>query len=295
MVVTNSVRPPIIRSISALRQQVDAWRMNGETIGLTPTMGALHAGHLSLIDTARKQGGATRIVASIFINPTQFGAGEDFECYPRNEGRDLEMFAAAGCDLVFAPSVNEMYPSGFATTVKVHGLTDILCGRSRPGHFDGVCLIVIKLLLQAQAHCAVFGEKDWQQLAVIRRLAYDLDIPTRILGAPIVRETDGLAMSSRNQYLTPDERAIAPDLFKKITQIAQSAAPDSIEYILAHRRTALVSRGFDRIDYLEARNADDLQPWTGDRIGRIFAAVFLGRARLIDNVAITSESHVILK
>ncbi len=182
-----------VSTVAALRARVRAWRDAGERIALAPTMGALHEGHLSLVTLGRAH--AERVVASIFVNPTQFGADEDLAAYPSDEARDAAMLERAGCDLIFAPGREEMYPPDFSTRVRVEGLTDCLGGAARPGHFDGVAQVVTKLLNQAQADVAVFGEKDWQQLAVIRRLARDLDIPTEILGAPIAREADGLAMS----------------------------------------------------------------------------------------------------
>ena len=188
-----------VSTVADLRARVRTWCGAGERIALVPTMGALHEGHLSLVQLGRAHAG--RVVATIFVNPTQFGAGEDLVAYPRDEASDAAMLERAGCDLIFAPGLDEMYPPGFATEVRVAGLTDCLCGPARPGHFEGVAQVVTKLLNQAQADFAIFGEKDWQQLAVIRRLARDLDIATAILGAPIAREADGLAMSSRNRYL----------------------------------------------------------------------------------------------
>jgi pantoate--beta-alanine ligase len=250
-------------------------------------MGALHEGHLTLVALARRH--AERVVATIFVNPTQFGPTEDFAAYPRDEARDAAMLAGAGCDLLYAPSVAEMYPPGFATGVRVAGLTDVLCGAARPGHFDGVAQVVAKYLNQAQADVAVFGEKDWQQLAVIRRLAADLDIPTRILGAPIAREADGLAMSSRNRYLTPAERAAAPALHGALQAAAASIrGGGAIAAALACARDAVLAAGFARIDYLEARDGVTLAPMApgGEGTGRLFAAAFLGRARLIDNIPV---------
>src|SRR5262245_48206292 len=196
---------PIVRTVAELRARVDGWRRDGERVGFVPTMGALHEGHLSLVRLARRH--ATRAVASVFVNPTQFGPNEDFERYPRNEAQDAGLLAGAGCDLLFAPTVTEMYPQGFGTTVTVAGVSEPLDGAARPGHFAGVATVVTKLLMQCGPDLAVFGEKDFQQLQVIRRLVRDLDIPVEIVGAPTERASDGLALSSRNAYLTPAERA----------------------------------------------------------------------------------------
>lgn len=278
----------IVRTVAALRARVTGWRRGGARVALTPTMGALHDGHLSLVGIGRRE--ADRVVATLFVNPTQFGPGEDLSRYPRDEARDAAMLRGAGCDLLFAPDVAEMYPAGFATTVRVAGLTDVLCGAARPGHFDGVAQVVTKLLNQAQADVAIFGEKDWQQLAVIRRLARDLDIPTRILGAPVVREADGLAMSSRNRYLAPAERVAAPALHAALTRAAAAiAAGADPAAACAEAAAAVIAAGFTPPDYLEARTAEGLaaidrhDPATP---ARVFAAARLGAARLIDNVAI---------
>ena len=285
-----------VSTVAALRARVRTWQGAGERIALTPTMGALHEGHLSLVTLGRAH--AERVVATIFVNPTQFGAGEDLAAYPRDEARDAAMLERAGCDLIFAPSLEEMYPPGFSTEVRVEGLTDCLCGAVRPGHFDGVAQVVTKLLNQAQADVAIFGEKDWQQLAVIRRLARDLDIPTEILGAPIVREADGLAMSSRNRYLDEAQRAVAGQLSRVIRAAADRVAlgaPPAAEMDAGVR--ALIEAGFDQVDYVECRDAENLTPverFDPGRPARVFAAARLGRARLIDNVPVahigTSQS-----
>lgn len=279
---------PTVHTVADLRRVVAGWRAAGESVALTPTMGALHEGHVSLIGVAREA--ATRVVASIFVNPTQFGPSEDFEAYPRSMARDAAMLAGAGCDLLFAPSVKEMYPSGFSTEVRVLGLTEMLCGAARPGHFDGVAQVVTKLLNQAQADVAVFGEKDWQQLAVIRRLARDLDIPTRILGAPIFREPDGLAMSSRNRYLSDQERATAPALHQALARAAKRiAAGEASAEVCAEARQSVLDAGFAKVDYIEARDAETLEAvdrFEPARSARMFGAAHLGRARLIDNVGI---------
>ncbi|MGF1500733.1 MAG: pantoate--beta-alanine ligase [Paracoccaceae bacterium] len=278
----------IVRTISALRARVGEWRRAGETVGLVPTMGALHDGHLSLVRIMRAE--TRRTVATIFVNPTQFGPTEDLAAYPRDEARDAALFEAKGVDLLFAPSVAEMYPPGFATEVRVGGLTAVLDGAARPGHFDGVAQVVTKLLNQAGADAAIFGEKDWQQLAVIRRLARDLDIPTRILGGPIRREADGLAMSSRNRYLTEAERRVAPAIFRTLTEaaarIAEGAAPSEAT---GRAADALLQAGFAKVDYIECRTADGLgavERHAPAVPARVFGAAHLGRARLIDNVPV---------
>ncbi|MEM7506321.1 MAG: pantoate--beta-alanine ligase [Pseudomonadota bacterium] len=282
----------IVRTVKDLRAQVALWRAQHHSISLIPTMGALHEGHLSLVAVGKKA--AHKAVATLFVNPTQFGEGEDLATYPRDEDRDARMLAGAGCDLLFIPSVEEMYPSDFSTEVRVKGLTDCLCGAARPGHMDGVAQVVSKLLNQAGANYAVFGEKDWQQLAVIRRMARDLNIPTDILGGPTQRETDGLAMSSRNRYLNPDQRRIAGglnrELFAAAARIA-GGAPVDAECIVTAK--ILEKSGFDSVDYVEARDPETLQPVTVHdpaRPGRLFAAAHLGKARLIDNVTIAPLS-----
>ncbi|MEL6336523.1 MAG: pantoate--beta-alanine ligase [Pseudomonadota bacterium] len=276
-----------VRTVEALRAAVRAWRGGGARVGLVTTMGALHDGHLSLVRLAREH--VDRVVATIFVNPTQFGAGEDLDKYPRDEARDAAMLAGEGCALLFAPAIEEMYPPGFATEVRVTGLTDVLCGAARPGHFDGVAQVVTKLLNQAQADVAVFGQKDWQQLAVIRRLARDLDIPTEILGAPIMREPDGLAMSSRNRYLSPEERKIAARLNLRLSEaVVRRRAGEAPEPVTAAATAQLLVDGFKSIDYLELRSGTTLRPasaaLTDDE--RLFCAVRVGATRLIDNMGI---------
>lgn len=279
----------ILRTVAALRDAVARWHGGGQTVALVPTMGALHEGHLSLVRLARCH--AARVVATIFVNPTQFAPSEDLAAYPRDEAADAAMLHAAGCDLLYAPGVAEMYPPGFATEVRVTGLTDVLCGAVRPGHFDGVAQVVTKYLNQAQADLAVFGEKDWQQLAVIRRLVADLDIPTQIHGAPVARAADGLALSSRNRYLTEAERAVAPVLFEAITAAAAAiTAGDDAAAAVARARAAILAAGFDSVDYVEAREAATLVSvgrYDPARPARVFAAARLGAARLIDNVPVT--------
>jgi pantoate--beta-alanine ligase len=273
----------VVRSVAALRAATQPHRKEGKRIGLVPTMGALHQGHLELVKVARRH--ADFIVATIFVNPLQFNAAEDLSAYPRDEATDLNLLAATGADLVFAPSVAEMYPKNFSTGVKVSGLTEFLDGPARPGHFEGVATVVTKLFNQAQPDIACFGEKDFQQLQVIRRFTRDLDMAVEIIGVPTVREEDGLAMSSRNRYLTEKERiaaAVLPAALQdavKVLQAGGEAAP-----ILEKTRARLRAAGFDPIDYVELCDSETLQPLPAAREGsRLFAAARLGRTRLIDN------------
>jgi pantoate--beta-alanine ligase len=280
--------PPVVRTVANLRGQVAAWRGQGLRVALTPTMGALHAGHLSLVRLAREH--ADRVAASIFVNPTQFAPHEDFDAYPRDEGRDVALLADAGCDLLYAPAVEAMYPAGFATMVSISGVSEPLDGAARPGHFAGVATVVTKLLLQAAPDVAVFGEKDFQQLQVIRRLVTDLDIPVEILGAPIVREADGLAMSSRNAYLTFEERTRAAELHRALAHTAQRLrAGDTVAKVEGQAVATLTAAGFSRVDYVEVRRPDDLArlgPGSIEGPARILGAAVLGRTRLIDNLAV---------
>jgi pantoate--beta-alanine ligase len=277
----------VVRTVADLRASVAGWRRSADTFGLVPTMGALHDGHLALMRAART--GCARVVVSIFVNPKQFAPSEDLAAYPRREAADLDMLRLAGVDLAFVPAVEEMYPAGFSTLVRVAGLSEGLDGRHRPGHFDGVATVVAKLLLQALPDIAYFGEKDYQQLMIIRRLARDLDIPVRIEGVPTVREPDGLALSSRNAYLTEAERRVAPTLPRVLRQVAQALAgePAAIDPELARAADELVAAGF-AVDYLEIREAETLAPVTSAVMApsRVFAAARLGHTRLIDNVPI---------
>lgn len=278
---------PVVRTVADLRETVAAWRAEGARVGFVPTMGALHEGHLSLLDIARDN--ADRCVASVFVNPTQFGPNEDFDAYPRTEADDAAMLAARGCDLLYAPDAAEMYPDGFKTEVRVGGLTDMLCGASRPGHFNGVTTVVAKLLNQAGTDFAVFGEKDFQQLQVIRRMVADLDIPVRILFGPTVREADGLALSSRNRRLSPEQRNVAGVLNRVLSATADAlAAGAPIKPTLQAGHDVLLEAGFARVDYFEARMEDDLIPLDQGAPGqpaRLLAAAHLGDVRLIDNWA----------
>lgn len=279
--------PLVLNTAADLRRTVAAWRANGESVALVPTMGALHAGHVSLVKAARGRCG--RVVVSIFVNPTQFAPNEDFAAYPRTFEADVEKLAAAGADAVFAPGVVDMYPEGFCTTVSLSGPAAAgLEDRFRPTHFAGVATVVSKLLIRTSPDVAIFGEKDWQQLAVIRRAARDLDLPVEIAGGPTVREADGLAMSSRNVYLSPEERATAPLLHKTLTACAaRIRAGDGITAAMAQGRAAIEGGGF-ALDYLETRDAASLAPVADDaRDGlRMLVAARIGRTRLIDNIAV---------
>ena len=275
---------PIFRTVADMRAQVQDWRTDGLSVGLVPTMGGLHAGHMALVKAAVKK--ADRVIATIFVNPTQFGEGEDLDSYPRTEDADVAMIAQAGGAGVFVPSVSEMYPEGFATRVEVDGLTNVLCGGTRPGHFNGVTQIVSKLLNQSQPDMAFFGEKDWQQLAVIRRMARDLDIPAQILGVATVRDEYGLALSSRNGYLSAAEIDVARQfnvILKKAAYAIGTGGIASEECNIAAE--ALLAAGFQKIDYIECRDSDSLEPVERleSQSCRIFGAAFLGKARLIDN------------
>ncbi len=283
----------VAQTRDALRAAGSAWRAAGESVAFVPTMGNLHAGHLALVAAAASE--ARRVVVSIFVNPLQFAPGEDFDTYPRTLDKDLAALAAAGVDAVFAPTVDEMYPTGPApaTRVRVNGLSDILCGRSRPGHFDGVTTVVAKLFNMVRPDTAIFGEKDYQQLAVIRRMVADLCFPVRVVGHPTQREGDGLAMSSRNQYLTGDERAIAPELYRTLETAADAlagGAEKEIEArIVAIQQAAMENlRGFGfEPEYFEIREAGTLEaPGQGSRGLVILAAARLGSARLIDNLRV---------
>ncbi len=278
--------PSVFDSIADLREAVGAWRKDGLTVALVPTMGALHEGHMALVRAARAHGGRT--VVSLFVNPSQFAPDEDFGLYPRNPADDLAKLAEAGVEAAFMPPTNAIYPPGFATTVRVEGVTDGLEGASRPHFFDGVATVVTKLLLQCLPDVALFGEKDYQQLVAVRRLVADLDIPCRIEAAPTVRDDDGLALSSRNAYLSAEERRAAPRLYEVLSWMAAalSEGGTSAEAV-ANGTAALEGAGFARIDYLAVCNAETLAPV--ERVtapARVLAAVWLGETRLIDNVPV---------
>lgn len=279
----------VVRSIAALRQAVAGWRGKDDRIGLVPTMGAIHAGHLALVAAARMR--CERVVATLFVNPKQFGPQEDFAAYPRDESTDFAAFRQAGVDLVFAPPVEEMYAPGFVTNVQIGGVADQLEGAHRRGHFDGVATVVTKLLLQSLPDVACFGEKDYQQLTIVRRLVRDLDIPVWIEGVPTVREPDGLALSSRNVYLTPAERQAAPALYRILCDTAAALVEGLARPSEAVERgfAALRASGFDP-DYLELRDAETLAPLTAlEGPARLLAAARLGHTRLIDNIAVSPK------
>jgi pantoate--beta-alanine ligase len=279
-------RPLVVRDVAALRAAIHAFRSAGERIALVPTLGALHEGHLALVRAGRER--ARRTVVSIFVNPTQFGPNEDADRYPRTEAADIEKLRGIGTDVVFLPTLAEMYPPGFSTTVSVADLTSGLCGPFRPGHFAGVATVVSKLLLQALPDFAMFGEKDFQQLQVVRRVQRDLDIPVEIVGVPTVREPDGLALSSRNVYLSPAERGTAAILYRVISDIAAGvAAGNPAGPMVAEGLRVLEEAGFGPVQYLEVADEATLNPVERPTApARVLAAAFLGRTRLIDNVPV---------
>jgi pantoate--beta-alanine ligase len=278
-----------LTALAALRGAVARFRTAGERVALVPTMGNLHRGHLALVTRARAE--AERVVVTVFVNPTQFGPGEDFAAYPRTPDADAGVLAAAGCDVLFLPPVAEVYPGGEAgaTRVEVPGLSTILCGAFRPGHFAGVTSVVARLFNMVGPDVAVFGDKDYQQLTIIRRMVRDLHLPVRIVGLSTVREPDGLALSSRNQYLTPAERAMAPRLAAVLADVATAVAAGRRDFaaLEAQAVATLAAAGF-RPDYVAIRRADDLgEPGAGGGALVVLAAAWLGRARLIDNRVLT--------
>ena len=282
----------VVRTIAEVRRVARAWRGAGLRAGLVPTMGALHDGHLTLVERAREA--CDRTVATLFVNPLQFGPSEDFEAYPRTEARDLELLASRGCDIVFIPSVSELYPLGpptaatFPTSIHIAGMSERLCGAFRPGHFAGVATVVMKFFMIVQPDAAFFGEKDFQQLQIIRRMVRDLDVPIDIAGVATIREVDGLAMSSRNQYLTAAERRVAPRLHATLQQIRTELlggadAAGAIE----RARQSLLEHGFSSVDYVSLADPDSLEDVQRPVPGaRLLAAARLGRTRLIDNIPI---------
>lgn len=278
---------PVVRTLQPLREMVAGWRREGSAVGLVPTMGALHRGHLELVREARKRAG--HVVVSIFVNPTQFAPNEDFDRYPRDEAGDLAKLASVGCDAVWSPERSVMYPDGFATRIVPAGAAEGLESDFRPHFFGGVATVCCKLFTQVGADVAVFGEKDFQQLAVVKQMVRDLNLPLEIVGAETVREADGLAMSSRNAYLSPAERAIAPAMYRTISNVAEKVRGGAD--ILEAERTAsaaLPDAGFGKIDYVAVRDAISLKaPAPGVTAGlRVLAAAWLGKTRLIDNVPV---------
>ncbi len=286
---------PTVRGIAELRAAVADWRRGGHSVGLVPTMGALHPGHLALIRQSRAECGRT--VASLFVNPTQFNDPKDLRAYPRDEAGDAAMFAAAGTDLLDAPAAEEVYREGFATQVRVAGLGNCLCGATRPGHMEGVATVVAKLLNQVRPDIAYFGEKDFQQLLIIRRMAADLDLDVTIAGVATVREPDGLALASRNLLLTPDQRRAAPALHRALESAAAELAGGALAAggtagpAIETARAAILAAGFATVDYLELRASADLAALErAVRPARLFAAAWLGQVRLIDNVAVARRA-----
>jgi len=275
-----------LREVTALRDLVLGWKAGGQRVGVVPTMGALHAGHMSLVSAA--QAGCDRVIATIFVNPRQFDNPGDLANYPRTEARDAAMLRAAGVDVLFAPPPEVVYPPGFATTVSVAGVSRELEGAFRPGHFDGMATVVAKLFLMTGADRAFFGEKDWQQLQIVRQLVRDLDLPVTITGCPTLREPDGLAMASRNTRLSAAERAVAPALFAAM-EAAAGAIRGGMPVVgaLSRARAAVLAAGFAEVDYLDLRGAERLEPLAiPDRRARLLAAATLGGVRLIDNIAL---------
>ncbi|MER9489251.1 pantoate--beta-alanine ligase [Mesorhizobium sp. M0563] len=281
---------PIVRSVPQLRQIIAAWRREGVRIAVVPTMGVLHEGHLSLVRAALEK--ADRVIVTLFVNPKQFDSQADLAAYPSTEDEDAAKLAPLGAHLLYAPDAEEMYPAAFATTVSVSGVSEGLCGAFRPGHFDGVATVVAKLFLQTSADFGFFGEKDFQQLQLVRRMARDLDIPITIVPCPTVREADGLALSSRNVRLSPVERAVAPKLPSVLLETAERLARGSpVLPTLAEARAAILAAGYREVEYLELRDEADLRPMTSlDRPARLLVAAWLGGTRLIDNVRISRVS-----
>lgn len=279
----------IVRTLAELRATTTGWRSDGATVAVVPTMGALHEGHLSLVRAAL--GRADRVIVTLFVNPKQFNSVADLAAYPRTEQDDAEKLAPLGAHVLYAPDAGEIYPEGFATTVSVSGVSEGLCGAFRPGHFDGVATVVAKLFLQTGADLAFFGEKDFQQLHVVRRMARDLDIPIEIVACPTVRETGGLALSSRNMRLSPAERLKAPALAETLAMASRQIAYGApVAATLDDARATILSAGFDSVEYLELRAENDLAPLEAlDRPARLLAAAWLGQTRLIDNLEITAD------
>ena len=278
--------PEIIRTLVELRSKVAGWKAAGESVAVVPTMGALHQGHLSLVRAAKQA--CDRVIVTIFINPKQFNNPEDYKNYPRTEEEDARKLIALKADVVYVPDGEQMYPNGFATTVSVEGITQGLCGAHRAGHFDGVATIVTKLFTQTQADKAFFGEKDYQQLQVVTRLARDLDLPIEVIGCPTIREEDGLAMSSRNLLLSDRARTWAPELHRAMEEMSEGLlAGGDLETLRAAAVSRVERAGFTQVEYLDLRSADQLELMTTpDRPARLLAAAWLAGVRLIDNIAV---------
>ena len=284
--MTNGNTAPIVRGLADLRERSVTWNRSGQIIGVVPTMGALHDGHLSLVQAARND--CDKVIVTIFVNPKQFNNPEDLKTYPRTEKDDALKLAPFGVDVIYVPDPDQIYPDGFATTVTVTGLTDILCGAHRPGHFDGVATVVAKLFLQTGAHKAYFGEKDFQQLQIVRRMATDLNIPIDVIGCPTIRDASGLAMSSRNLRLTPSGTLRAAALNRIMTQVrldlAQGADFAPLE---AEARKELAEAGFGEVEYFDLRDTDGLRSLAKATMpARLFAAAWIDGVRLIDNIAV---------
>ncbi|KCZ93937.1 pantoate--beta-alanine ligase [Hyphomonas johnsonii MHS-2] len=280
----------MVRTRAELGRHIRAWKQAGESVGFVPTMGALHSGHLSLVEKAREN--ATRTVASIFVNPTQFAPGEDFDTYPRNTETDLAKLASVNCDLVYLPSVEEMYPPGNTTNVRVEGLSDLLDGVYRPHFFYGVATVVARLFLHVQPDVTVFGEKDYQQLQIIRRMVRDLGFPVQIIGGETARDADGLAQSSRNLYLAPDDRiaagALQAALHRASVRLSLGVMPSEV---LAEARALVAAAGFGKIDYVSLVDPDTLldlpdAPLAPGTPARLLGAAWIGKTRLIDNISV---------
>lgn len=278
----------VVETIAALRVQVQAWRAEGLKVALVPTMGALHDGHISLMRAALER--ADRCVVSIFVNPRQFAPTEDLDKYPRQLAQDLARLNEAGVHLAFTPGVDEVYPQGFATAIAVGGPSAGLETAFRPAFFDGVATVVAKLFIQVTPDLAVFGEKDYQQLCVVKKLCRDLDLPVEVLGSPTIRDAEGLAMSSRNAYLSPTELTVAQQLNKVLRKAASSLQSGANEEAtMAAASQAILDSGFNSVDYVEVRESLTLAPWQKDHDGRVLVAARLGKTRLIDNVEVAAS------
>lgn len=280
-----------VRSKLELGLVVGSWRQAGQSVGLVPTMGALHDGHLSLVREAKKK--CDMVCVTLFVNPTQFGPGEDYTTYPRDEEKDKALLQSVGADLLYAPSVDEMYPDGATATISAGKLGSMLDGKFRPGHFDGVATVVERLLAHITPHKAFFGEKDYQQLLVIKQMVAQQKIPVEIVGVATVRENDGLALSSRNAYLNANERKLAPLLYKTLVETAQKfTSKIPADELIIPAKEKLIAAGFSPVDYIVLVNANTLEPlevFSTSVPARILGAAKLGRARLIDNLAVSAQ------